>query len=154
MDDAGKILSCAIENTIDTFRKFKATVISESDRSLLNRQIEALYEIRNCLMDYGTMRYSLTSFEKLLTDPWMQDQVAFENTYSAWTEFIDFYRKELSGMTVNERLCHMGLMDDFDASLNDPSCMRTVLKAVFLSPENIEAIIESKHMPDDEKQDV
>lgn len=143
-----------IENTIDTFKKHEAIVTSESDRTLLNTQIEALCEIRNCLLKYGTMKYRLSSFEKLISDPWMEDQGAFENTYSAWTEFITSYRKEVSGMTVNERLCHMGLMDDFDKSLNDPSCMRVVLQTVFLSPENIEAIIESKNKPHIEKKDV
>ena len=136
-----------IENTIDTFKKYEAIVTSETDRSLLHKQIEALCEIRNCLSEYGTMKYRLSSFEKLISDPWMEDQTAFENTYSAWTEFVASYQKEIGGMTVNERLCHMGLMDDFDKSLNDPSCLRAVLKAVFLSPENTEAIIESVKMP-------
>lgn len=136
-----------IEKTIETFRKHQARVTSDTDRCLLNRQIEALCEIRNGLSEYGTMRYRLSRFEKLLSDPWMEDQAAFEETYEAWTEFIDSYRQELGGMTVNERLCHMGLLDDFDQSLDKPSSMRPVLRAALLSAENIEAIIESYHQP-------
>mgnify|MGYP001545393166 CR=1 FL=1 len=44
-------------------------------------------------------------------------------------------------MTLNERLCHMGLMEEFEAGLGSRSKMESVLQVVFLSKENIDAIV-------------
>lgn len=53
-------------------------------------------------------------------------------------------QNKYSGMTVNERLFHAGLLDDFDKSIEeqDKTKLVLVLEKVFLSQENIEAIIE------------
>ena len=136
-------MSHPIKATIETFRKYQESVSSKSDKDLLLRQINALYEIKKLLPKYGSIRYRISSFEKLISDPWMNDQNAFEVTYAAWNEFKESYKKEIGGMTVNERLCHLGLMDDFDASLGSPAKMKSILQEVFLSEENIEAIIKS-----------
>ncbi len=48
------------------------------------------------------------------------------------------------GMTVNERLFHAGLIDDFDKSIEeqDKTKLVFILEYVFLSQENIEVIVE------------
>ena len=48
------------------------------------------------------------------------------------------------GMTVNERLFHAGLMDDFDKSIEekDKAKLVFILEKVFLSQENIKVIVE------------
>ncbi len=52
--------------------------------------------------------------------------------------------KEALGMTVNERLYHAGLMNDFDKALaqKDKSRLKTILEKVYLSPEDIQFIFE------------
>jgi len=107
-------------------------------------QIEALEGIRKSLSDFGAMGYQVQRFEKLIADPWMEDQAVFERTYSAWKDFRDSYAREIGAMTVNERLCYLGLMQDFEESVGRPDSMRAVLRAAFLSPPNIEAIILQK----------
>lgn len=87
------------------------------------------------------MRYQIDSFEKLISDPWMNDQMIFAEVYGAWKTFKNSYVRKIGGMTVNERLFHMGLLADFEASEGDASRMRSILRAVFLSSENIEAIV-------------
>ena len=52
--------------------------------------------------------------------------------------------KEALGMTVNERLYHAGLIDDFDEALAQKNKLKlkSILKEIYLSPENIQDIIE------------
>ena len=56
------------------------------------------------------------------------------------------FKSLIAGMTVNERLFHLNLMDDFDAAVanKDQSTIREVLIKCFLSNEDINAIIKSK----------
>lgn len=53
-------------------------------------------------------------------------------------------QNKYSGMTVNERLFHAGLMSDFDESIKqqDKAKLVHILEKVFLSQENIEVIVE------------
>jgi hypothetical protein len=55
-----------------------------------------------------------------------------------------FPQNKYLGMTVNDRLFHAGLLDDFDKSIEeqDKTKLVLILEKVFLSRENIEAIIE------------
>jgi hypothetical protein len=87
------------------------------------------------------MGHKMRSFEKLLSDPWMENQIAYDQLYSAWKELKESYAKEIGAMTVNERLCHMGLMDEFERVTRSPEKMRSVLHSAFLSHDNTEAII-------------
>ncbi len=50
-------------------------------------------------------------------------------------------------MTVNERLWVANLMDDFDKAITErnEAEMKAILEKVYLSPENIEPII-NKHL--------
>ena len=49
-------------------------------------------------------------------------------------------------MTVNERLYVSGLFDEFDKAVNerDENVLRAILEQVYLTSENIEAIIRSE----------
>ena len=133
-----------IDKTIDVFVESSKKVSSSTDRDLVLRQIALLREIKDSLAAYGTIRHKLSTFEKLISDPWMQDRITYSKLYTAWAEFKESYKLEICGMTVNERLCYMGLMNEFDASLSSRAKMRSVLSSVFLSPANIEAIINGR----------
>ncbi len=56
----------------------------------------------------------------------------------------DLTEKEALGMTVNERLYVAGLIDDFDeaVSQNNKLSLKFILEKIYLSPENIQVIIE------------
>ncbi len=61
--------------------------------------------------------------------------------------------KEAAGMTVNERLWVANLMNDFDKAIaeRNEAEMKAILEKVYLSPENIEAII-NKHLKANEQK--
>ena len=52
-------------------------------------------------------------------------------------------RFSLGGMTVNERLCTLGLKSDFDSAVSrgDKRRMRVILERVFLDETSIHKII-------------
>jgi len=58
-------------------------------------------------------------------------------------EVRDSSERELSGMTVNERLHHTSQLDAFDSAvkIGDIEALREILKKCFLGNENIDAII-------------
>ena len=133
-----------INSTMESFRKWKEIVSSANDRSLIDKQISLLEEIKESLEEYGTMRHKMSQFEKLISDPWMEDGTAFDQLYSSWKVLKESYSSEIGGMTVNERLCHMGLMEEFESAAGSPARMRAVLYSAFLTHDNIEAIIENQ----------
>ncbi len=52
-------------------------------------------------------------------------------------------QNEYSGMTVNERLFHAGLINDFDKSIEQQNRVKLIhiLEKVFLSQENIDVVV-------------
>ena len=59
-----------------------------------------------------------------------------------WAEQRREYAHRLSGMTVNERIHHLGLMSAWDKALDDrdPHAAGQILRRCLLSPSDIEAI--------------
>jgi hypothetical protein len=58
---------------------------------------------------------------------------------------MNLTREQAGGMTVNERLYHAGLLDEFyeAAERQDAVVLREILEKVFLDEKNIEAIVTS-----------
>jgi hypothetical protein len=135
------MVSHPIKRTLDTFQKWKEKVSTTGDKSLIETQISSLKEIEESLSEYGTMGHKMKIFEKLISDPWMNSQPAFDQLYSSWKELKESYSKEIGGMTVNERLCHMGLMEEFERAAGSREKLSAVLYSAFLTKDNIEAII-------------
>lgn len=67
-----------------------------------------------------------------------------------WAEYPneagEALKKLLGGMTVNERLFHLELFDQFDAAVKqkNKNALKLILKKCHLSDENIEEIIKRK----------
>ncbi len=55
----------------------------------------------------------------------------------------ELMREDAVGMTVNERLFHAGLIDDFDKSIEeqDKAKLILILEKVFLTQDNIGVIV-------------
>ena len=122
-------------------RSYPSAGLSDADRSLVVKITDAVQVLQTALATYGTVRYQIQQLEKLFCDPWMEDQRLYDGLYSSWSKFRSQYQHEMAAMTVNERLCHMGLMDDFEKANGHPERLRAVLRAAFLSPSDIEAIV-------------
>jgi hypothetical protein len=88
----------------------------------------------------------ISSMERLFGNTWLKDGDAYSKAYSAWDNFKSLFRQSIHGMTVNERLFVLGLLDEFDsASAKKSRCeMQRVLSKCLLTPENVQAIIESE----------
>ena len=134
-------MKAKIKDVILVFKVCRRRAEHSDDRILIDKQIKALKGISDSLSKTGTMRYQIVLFEKLLCDSWITNQTIFDELYSAWDVFKASYTSEIGGMTVNERLWVLGLMDDYESSFGKLEEMKSILHAAFLSEENIEALI-------------
>ena len=121
-------------------QSYPSSGLSAADQTLLAKIMAAVDSLQVAVATYGAVRYQIQQLEKLLCDPWIEDQRLYDMLYLSWSQFRSQYEREIGAMTVNERLCHMGLMDDFELACGHPDRLRTVLRAAFLSPTDIEAI--------------
>ncbi len=121
-----------------------ANKVSPGDRELILRQIHALKNIKTSLENVGTMKRQLSAFGKLISDPWMENQVAYNELYEAWINFKEHYRASMNAMTVNERLHFMGLLEEFDKAGNSRSKLESILTEAFVDQSDIRAIIRQR----------
>ncbi len=88
----------------------------------------------------------ISTMEKLFGNSWLKDNASYSKAYQAWDKFKELFVRSIHGMTVNERLFNLGLLDDFDAAVakKDESRIRAVLYKCFLDEKNIKDIISSE----------
>jgi hypothetical protein len=88
----------------------------------------------------------IDSMEHLFGNTWLKDKKSYSQAYSSWDEFKQLLTQSIHGMTVNERLFNLGLMDEFDKAVekDSESLLRVVLSKCFLSEDNILAIIKQQ----------
>jgi hypothetical protein len=88
----------------------------------------------------------ISTMERLFGNTWIKDATAYTNAYSAWDDFKGLLTQSIHGMTVNERLFTLGLLDEFDKAVEKRSedRLKAVLSKCFLTQENIQAIIDKQ----------
>jgi len=89
----------------------------------------------------------ISSMEKLFGNTWLKDSASNSKAYAAWDRFKEILVRSIHGMTVNERLFNLGLLDEFDAAVakrDKAAGPRAVLFKCFLDEANIQAIIENE----------
>ncbi|WP_026976620.1 hypothetical protein [Flavobacterium tegetincola] len=59
------------------------------------------------------------SFEKYLGNIWLENNFDYLQIYSLWSEFKRVTIDSIGGMTMNERLFHFGLVDEFENASTD-----------------------------------
>ncbi len=86
----------------------------------------------------------VSTMERLFGNTWIKDSAAYNNAYSAWDDFKGLLTQSIHGMTVNERLFSLGLLDEYDKAVEKRSedHLKAVLSKCFLTQENIRAIID------------
>ena len=52
--------------------------LSAADRTLVAKITAAIDSLQAALASYGTVRYQIQQFEKLLCDPWVEDQRLYD----------------------------------------------------------------------------
>lgn len=120
-----------------------------------DRQIYAMYLSNVAIVLSKVIRDEpigddVSSMEKLFGKTWLKDQRAYREAYSTWDRFKDLLVQSLGGMTVNERLFGLGLLDEFDDAVarGDEPLLRSILFKCFLEEDNVQAIID-RHMKRD-----
>ena len=84
--------------------------------------------------------------EHLFGNTWLKDGKAYAQAYSTWDEFKSLLTKSIHGMTVNERLSTLGLLEEFDKAVEhkNEDRLRVVLSKCFLDEDNIQTIIDQQ----------
>jgi hypothetical protein len=85
----------------------------------------------------------LATMERLFGHTWFKDEDAYTRIYTKWDTFKGLLTQSIHGMTINERLFSLGLLDEFDEAVakHDEPRLRGVLFKCFLTNDNVEAII-------------
>jgi hypothetical protein len=126
-----------IEHGVRTSKRPEDRVLGEKFLATL-APILAAAELRsNELKD-------LDAFERLVGNSFLIEPAPFGTYYDDWKSFREqCERLVVSGMTVNERLFALGLLDAFDqfVEAGEWEECRTILRRVYLDDTNIEAII-------------
>ena len=86
----------------------------------------------------------IVSMDRMYGNTWFRDDDAFKKAYSEWDTFKGLLTQSIYGMTVNERLFTLDLVDEFDDAVarGDESRARGILLKCFLDVHDIDAIIE------------
>ncbi len=120
-----------------------------------DRQIYAMYLSNVAIVLSKVIREEpigddVASMEKLFGNTWLKDEQAYREAYSTWDRFKGLLVQSLRGMTVNERLFGLGLLDQFDDAVarGDEPLLRAILFKCFLEEDNVQAIID-RHMKKD-----
>ena len=86
------------------------------------------------------------TMERLFGHTWLKDGTAYAKAYAAWDEFKKLLTQSIHGMTVNDRLFTLGLVDEFDKAVRqkDKSRLRAILSKCFLEEANIRMLAETR----------
>lgn len=84
--------------------------------------------------------------DHLFGNTWLKDGNEYAKAYSTWDEFKGLLTQSIHGMTVNERLSTLGLLDEFDKAVERRSedRLKVVLSKCFLTQDTIREIIDRK----------
>jgi hypothetical protein len=71
----------------------------------------------------------IDTMERLFGHTWLKDTIAYAKEYATWDEFKRLLTDSIHGMTVNERLYTLGLIEEFDNAIKqkDNAKLRAVL---------------------------
>lgn len=88
----------------------------------------------------------IDTMEHLFGNTWLKDGKAYAQAYSTWDEFKSLLTQSIHGMTVNERLSTLGLLEEFDKAVEhkNEDRLRVVLSKCFLDEDNIQTIIDQQ----------
>lgn len=86
------------------------------------------------------------TMERLFGHTWLKDGDAYAKVYAVWDEFKQLITQSIHGMTVNERLFTLELIDAFDEAVKqkDKSKLRAVLSKCILDEATILTIIDQQ----------
>lgn len=114
------------------------------DRKLANDYLAALAPLLAHTVIGDDILKEIREIEKLFGDTWVIDNSPFEKAFKSWKLFKEEYEVfALSGMTVNERLFSLDLIDLFDIACKEKNELkiRGILERARVDNESIDSII-------------
>ena len=134
----------ALAESISEFHAGLMRTNRAEDRSTASTYLAALAPLlARATLGEDILR-DIPTIERLFGHTWLIDVHPFESAFSRWREFVaEYSRQALGGMTVNERLAAMNLLDDFDTASkrHDTAAIRDILRRIYLDESSIDAIL-------------
>jgi len=137
----------ALADFIAEVQRLNAETHEAEDRSIYAMYLSNVAIVLSKVIREEPIGDDVSSMEKLFGNTWLKDQQAYREAYSNWDRFKGLLVQSLQGMTVNERLFGLGLLDQFDDAVarGDEPLLRAILYKCFLEQDNVETII-NKHL--------
>jgi hypothetical protein len=133
-----------LAETIESFSRGIERSKRPEDRKLAADYLAALAPLlaratlgESILRDFATI-------ERLFGQTWIVESAPFEEAFEKWRAFkAEYERWAVSGMTVNERLHAVGLLEAFDEACNsrDVDTVRELLLKVHVDESSIQTIL-------------
>ena len=116
------------------------------DRRIYDLYLSNASEISEEIIEDEPISHDILAMNRLFGKTWLKDDIGYSTAYLSWDKFQGLVTQSIKGMTTNERLFVLGLLDDFDSASakNDRDEMESILRKCFLSPENVQTIIKNE----------
>jgi hypothetical protein len=134
-----------LAETINSFSKGLEDCHCSEDRKLISDYLAALAPLLAGAVIGDNILRELPNIDRLFGHTWIIEIKPFESAFELWQNFKEEYTEAvLSGMTVNERLYALDVMDDFDNSCNakDEKQTRGILKQAKVDEESIQQTVD------------
>lgn len=134
-----------LAETINSFSNGLRECHRPEDRELISDYLASLAPLLARAVMGDNILQELPKVERLFGHTWIIDTEPFERAFDHWRKFKEEYAEAvLSGMTVNERLYALGLIDDFDNSCKakDRKQIEEILHRARLDEEAINQIVD------------
>lgn len=115
------------------------------DRKIVSDYLAALAPVLARAVLGDDILKDLQCIERLFGHTFLIDPEPFEQGFESWRKFREEYEDfVMSGMTINERISALDLLDEFDSACKnrDRGKIRSILERIRLNPESIESLIE------------
>ena len=134
-----------LANTIKLLERGIGQSKRPEDRKLAADYLAALAPLLAAAVLGDDILSRLNSIERLFGHSWLIDQTPFEDAFNSWRKFRDEYETfTLGGMTVNERLHALGVLDEYDRAITerDYSALENLLRQAKVDDDSIRKIID------------
>jgi len=134
-----------LAETINAFSKGLEKCNRPEDRKLINDYLANLAPLLASAVVGDDILRELPKIDRLFGHTWIKDIRPFESAFDHWQDFKEEYSEAvLSGMTVNERLFALGVLDDFDKSCKakDEKRIREILKQAKIDEASIQQTVD------------
>ena len=133
-----------LAQSICSFRTGLKKCSKSKDQAKVEKYLVALGSmLAKCTLGQSAID-DLKIIEKLFDTTTIDDPAPFQKGFDLWSRFkTEYERFELGGMTVNERLVIMDLMDDYEVAVKskDETTVRSILNRVYVDDESISTTI-------------